>query len=322
MTTEITTAKNELTQSQKFTEKVLAEFTGGVGEIAVTDFQKRLIQGYFITIDAVLKKAELNRLKKDEKKRDALPIIWQNVNLETLAQTAVHVARLGLDSLCPNHINFIPFKNKATGKYDLTLIMGYKGKEVQAVKYGLDVPETLIFELVYTTDIFKPVKRSLTNKVESYEFEMVNPFNRGEIMGGFAYGMFKDENKNRLLIMSMKDFEKRKPEYASTEFWGGEKTIWKDGKPSKEKEKVEGWLDEMCMKTLKRAAYSQITIDSQRIDDTYQFLKQRENDTIDTRVQDAIEENANSEVIDITCEVKTPDAKQEVKPETERKPEF
>jgi len=319
MTTEITTTKNELTQSQKFTEKVLAEFTGGVGEIAVTDFQKRLIQGYFITIDAVLKKAEAKRKKTDENK---LEYEWKNVNMTLLAQTAVHVARLGLDSLCPNHVFFIPYKNNLTGKYDINVMEGYKGKEIKAVKYGLDIPYNIVFELVYDSDLFIPLKKSIKNKIESYEFEIKNPFDRGNLIGGFAYFDHSDLNKNSLMMMSLKDIEKRKPEKASSEFWGGEKDVWKDGKKTKDKQKVDGWLEEMCLKTIKRAAYSQITIDSQRIDDTYQFLKQRENDTIDTRVQDVIEENANSEVIDILCEVKTSDAKQEVEPEQERKPEF
>ena len=50
--------------------------------------------------------------------------------------------------------------------------------------------------------------------------------------------------------------------------------------------------------------------------------------SVDDVVIEQIQESANSEVIDITCEVKTPDAKQEVKPkqevipEQERKPEF
>ena len=76
MSTALTNQNKELTQSQRFTDKVLTEFNTSVGEIAVTDFQRRLIQNYFISIDMALKTAEINRLKKQEKNRDPVPVIW------------------------------------------------------------------------------------------------------------------------------------------------------------------------------------------------------------------------------------------------------
>jgi recombination protein RecT len=311
----------QLTNSQKFTSKVLAEFQGNVGEIAVTDFQRRLIQNYFISIDMALKTAETNRLKKQEKNRDQVAVTWQNVNMEALAQTVVHTARLGLDPLLPNHVHFIPFKNNSTSKYDLQVMEGYKGKEIKAVKYGLDVPTEIIFELVYSNDKFKPLKKSFQNKIESYEFDIEDPFDRGEIKGGFAYFMYENPEKNRLVMMSMKDFEKRKPKYAAPEFWGGEKDVWENGKKTGKKEPVEGWLEEMCLKTLKRAAYGSITIDSQKIDDTYQFLKQREMESIETRVENEIEENANSEMIDVEYDVLINQPEEPLEPQQEVKEE-
>lgn len=304
MSNALKTQTTELTQSQRFTEKVLAEFKGGVGELAITDFQRRLVQNYFISIDMGLKKAEQNRLKKSEKYRDALPVTWANVNMESLSQAVVHTARLGLDPLLPNHVYFIPYKNNSLQKYDMTIIEGYKGKELKAVKYGLDVPETIIFELVYSTDVFKPIKKSFKNPVESYEFEIVNPFKRGEVIGGFAYFMDSTTStKNRLMMMSVEDFEKRKPDKASPEFWGGEKDEYIDGKKTGKKEAIAGWYEEMCLKTLKRAAYGSITIDSQKIDDSYQFLKSKEMETLDTRLEAEIDENANSEVLDVSFTV-------------------
>ncbi len=66
-TKETVVAKSEqLSMSQRFTDKVLQEFTGNIaGEIQVTTHQRALIQGYFIGIDRALKMAEDNRLRKN-----------------------------------------------------------------------------------------------------------------------------------------------------------------------------------------------------------------------------------------------------------------
>lgn len=293
--------QQKLTASERFTNKVLAEFGSSVGAIALTEFQKRLAQNYFISIDAALKTAEVKRLKKSEKYRDKLPVIWDNVNMETLARNVVAYARIGLDPAQKNHINMMPFKNSALNKYDIVFIEGYRGLELKAVKYGLDIPDAVIVELVYTNDKFKAIARSINQPFTSYEFEIVDAFDRGEIKGGFYYHVYsKAPEKNKLVVLTMKDIEKRKPPYASPEFWGGEKDIWKDGKPTGEKEQVEGWVDKMCYKTIYRAAYNDITIDSQKIDDDYLRVKQIEAEATELEVEAEIDENANREMIDIT----------------------
>ena len=294
----LTTTNQNLTNSQRFTEKVLAEFMSNAGEVAVSEFQRRLIQNYFIAIDMTLKNAEQARLKKSEKYRDAVPVKWENVNMEALALDVVRIARLGLDSSQKNHINFIPYKNNNTGKYDLGFIVGYAGLEHNAKKYALDMPEDIICELVYSSDVFKPVKRNATNKVESYEFDIANPFDRGNIVGGFYYLSYSNPTKNKLVIMTMKDIEKRKPQYASAEFWGGQKDVWENGKKTGKKEPVDGWFEEMCLKTIKRAAYNSIALDPQKIDDNYQWLKTRESQIVDAEVKEEISNNANTVELD------------------------
>ena len=42
----------------KFTNRVIEEFTGGDRAIALINFQKRLVQNYFIALNSVLEKAE------------------------------------------------------------------------------------------------------------------------------------------------------------------------------------------------------------------------------------------------------------------------
>ena len=296
-------AKRELTQSERFMNKVVSEFSASVGVIALTDFQKRLAQNYFVALDAVLKTTEEKRLKKAEKYRDPLPVTWANVNMEKLARDVVAMARVGFDPAQPNHINLIPFKNNHTNKYDIAFIEGYRGIELKATKYGLDVPDNVIVELVSSTDKFRPIKKDWRNECEGSECEVTNPFDRGEIVGGFYYHQYTQKpQKNKLVVMSLKDILKRKPDHASPEFWGGQKDKWENGQKVG-KEQVEGWYEKMCWKTVYRAAYNDITIDSQKIDDDYLRLKQLETEYAAAEVAQEIRENANKEVIDIESEV-------------------
>lgn len=288
----------EQSASERFTNLVIKEFSSGVGNIELTDFQKRIAQNYFMVIDSVLKDAETKRLAK-KKDPDPMPITWKNVNMEQLARNVVTYARIGLDPMQKNHIHMIPFKNNSQNKYDIGFIEGYRGIELKAKKYGLDVPDAVIVELVYTKDKFKAIKKDHNNKYESYEFEIVDPFDRGEIKGGFYYHIYsKAPTKNKLVVFTMKDILKRKPKYASVEFWGGEKVIWENGQKVG-KEEHEGWFEKMCHKTIFRAAYNDITIDSQKIDDDYIRAKQHEQYVASLEVEAEIEENANKQPIDI-----------------------
>ena len=295
--------KEETSMSVRFMEKVMSEFANGVGEVSLTNFQKVLAQNYFLAIDGALKMTEEKRLKKSEKYRDKLAVTWNNTNMDIkFHRTIVSLARVGLDPAQPNHINIVPFKDNNINKYNIGFIEGYRGKEIKAVKYGLDVPDEVAVELVYSTDVFKPFKKSRNNPVETYDFEITNPFDRGEIKGGFYYHSYKDNpSKNKLVVFSLKDILKRKPPYASAEFWGGEKDKWEDGKKVG-KESVEGWYEKMCWKTLYRACYGDITIDSQKIDDDYMRLKQIEESYAEMEVAEEIEKNANGDVIDLEYE--------------------
>ena len=289
------------TQSQRFTDMVVREFSANAGSlIALTDFQKRLCQNYFIETDKVLKKAEEKRLKATEARRDTLAITWENVNMAQLATDVVSVSRVGLDPAQSNHINMIPYKNNTTNKYDIGFILGYCGCELKATKYGLDFPDDVIIELVFSNDEFKQIKKDIHNKVEGYEFKVVNNFERGEVLGGFYYFSYFDKpEKNRIRVLSKADIEKRKPEYASVEFWGGEKDEWKNGVKTGKKIKIEGWYEEMCYKTIARAAYNSIVIDSQKIDDDYMRLSSREKEVASLNSHNEVRDNANGQTLSI-----------------------
>jgi len=293
----------QLNQSERFTAMVMKEFGTGVGAPSLTDYQKKLIQGYFIAIDRALKKAEEDRIRKnaankDPKYNNDLEVNWQNVNLQDLATDVVHYARMGLDMMQDNHLTPIPFKNNKTRKYDVNLMKGYNGIRFISEKYALDKPVSVTIELVYSNDTFRPIKKSHGQPIESYEFAINDPFDRGEIRGGFGYIEFDDQTKNKLIIMTIKDVNKRKPEYASANFWGGKTTVWESGK--KVEKEVEGWLDEMVYKTIVREVFSpkHILLDPQKIDDNYQYMKMREAKIAEMEAQADAEAQANGRIID------------------------
>lgn len=300
-----------LANSEKFTNMVIREFGSNVaGVLPVTDYQRQLIQGYFIQIDRSLKSAEERRIRQNEGNKDHKfdnndPINWNTVDLNQLALDVMHFARMGLDMMQDNMLTAIPFKdNNRTAKtgtkmYTVNLMKGYNGIQYIAEKYALEKPESVTVELVYSTDTFRPIKKSINNRVESYEFEINNPFDRGEIIGGFGYIEFSDPQKNRLVMLTKKDIEKRKPKKASAEFWGGTKMEWVNGK--KQEVETDGWYEEMCLKTIKREVFKpkNIPLDPKKIDDEYQYNKMQELRIAQMEVeQDAIEQTA-TEVIDI-----------------------
>lgn len=126
MANEMTVQKTEsLSNSEAFTNKVLKEFGSNVaGNIQVTDYQRQLIQGYFIATDRALKMAEEKRVSKNENNKDHKwdnpdPINWNTVDLNALALDVVHYARMGLDMMQDNHLKDILKRKpeKASGEF-------------------------------------------------------------------------------------------------------------------------------------------------------------------------------------------------------------
>ncbi len=185
---------------------------------------------------------------------------------------------------------------------------------MKAKKYGLDVPDEVVVEVVYQNDVFKQIKKDMNNRIESYIFEVRDDFNRGEVVGGFYYLSYRNNpEKNKVEAWNMADINKRKPAYASIEFWGGEKEKdeWftnPEGKREKKvvTVKVEGWLDEMVYKTMFRAAYNSITIDSQKIDDLFQSIQLNETQLRSENVKTEILNNANKSEIGFDTPINIP----------------
>jgi recombination protein RecT len=261
--------------SDRFMEAVIKNISANSGNLDLNDYQKRLGRGYFRAIDNALKVAEEYRVAKNtrntnHKYDNALPVTWENVNMPALAENVARHCRLGLDMSMRNQVHAVPYKNNTTNQYDIGFVKGYEGIEMLSKKYALEPPANVIVELVYETDTFQPHKKSKDNNIESYDFKINNPFERGKIIGGFGYIVYPDPTKNKLIIVPLKDILKRKPEYAAVEFWGGTKAEYKNGEKSGEKI-IDGWFETMCEKTIKRIVYDSrnIPLDPKKVDDDF-----------------------------------------------------
>jgi recombination protein RecT len=279
------------TVSQRFTAIVIREYSGSVGKLDISPYQRRLAQHLFIKIDQSLKDLEKKRTEKD---KESVPIIWANINFEKLAIDAIHRIELGLDALIPNHISPIPYFNKRLGKYDLDLRIGYAGKDYYRRQMAIDPPENVIYELVHKNDVFKPAKKSFKNPIESYDFDISKPFDRGEIVGGFAYMEYGDPKKNKLLIVTEADFTKSKNSAQSKVFW-------------------DDYPEQMRLKTIVNRTMNRLQIDPEKVNSSFRFVEEQEDITDAVIVQSDIQDKANKgEIIDMaTGEIKpkaTPDS--------------
>ena len=278
-------AKNDtrpVNAAEKFTQVVIKQFGSTVGEgIKLTDYQRRLAQHLFVKIDMSMKELEKKRLQRG---KPGSPITWENVNMNALATSAMQRVELGLDALIPNHIHVIPYWNTAAGKYDIDLRVGYMGKDYYKRQMAVEPPAEIVYQLVHKKDKFRPIMQGFKNPVESYEFEIPEPFDRGEVVGGFAYLVYENERLNKLIIVSAAEFEKSRKKAGSDEFWGN-------------------YPDEMKYKTLVTRATKYLNIDPQKVNASY-LAVEREEEVIDAEiVKTEIEGNANKgPVLDITEE--------------------
>ncbi len=276
--------KNELqVVSARFVSEVERQFAAEMGSaLKFTDYEKTLAQHMFLKVDAQLKALEDKRL--DNPNGNDLPIKWENVNMQKLALDAVHRIGLGLDALVPNHIHPIPYKNKRTNKYDLDLRIGYVGKDYCRRKLAVEEPVEVIYQLVYDTDTFKPKMRSATNELESYEFEINNPFKRGKVIGGFGYIIYDDHRKNRLVMVTERDFKKAESGSRNKDFWGDEK-----------------WREEMMFKTIVHRVADKLPLDPKKVNaKSYAYVEAQE---AERDISEEMGEKANKDAIDIEANV-------------------
>lgn len=284
------------TNSERFIDRVMMESRATTSSpVILTEYQRGIVQGYFVTVDTMLKNAEVKRQAQvDAGFRNASPVPydWNHINLNQLALDCLTYSKMGLDSQAKNHIYPIAYFNKRHQRYDIGWMVGYRGLGYIAKRYGIDPPENIVCELVYSTDKFSVIKKGSWDDGDKYSFEITNPFERGDIVGGFAYFSYADHTKNRVYTISRAELDKRKNS-DNISFWGGMKDVWKDRKKVGQ-EKVEGWPVEMYFKTVCRWAYGKVELDPQKIDENMQYMRKREQEMIEVQVMEEVEENAGT----------------------------
>lgn len=213
------------TVSERFVAEVEKQFLAEMGQgVQFNALERRLAQHMYLAVDQALKAAEEKRTKgwTAEKLANALDdpraFTWRHVDRQALAMDTVDRVSLGLDALMPGHLWPVPYFNNAKGLYDVDLRIGYIGRDYVTRRFALEEPIDVIYELVYSTDQFKALPRSATRDVEGYEFEITSPFDRGEIVGGFGYVTYQDPRKNRLILVTQRDF-KRASDASKSDFW-------------------------------------------------------------------------------------------------------
>lgn len=267
------------TGSERFLNNIQKQFAAEAGNtVAFSAYEKGLAQHLFLKLDSVLKDFEAKRIK--DGKTNQTPYTWENIEMRKLSLDAVHTVQLGLDALIANHVHPVPYFNGKSRKYDVDLRVGYVGKAYYRMEAAVEKPKDVVIELVYSTDHFKPIKKSYSNNIESYEFEIKNPFDRGEIIGGFGYLSYEDPDKNKLIIVSEADFQKSQKAAQSDKFWSKHPA-------------------EMRFKTLVHRVTEKLQIDPKKVNASYLHM---ENKDAEESVKREVNENANKEVIDIDYE--------------------
>jgi recombination protein RecT len=272
-----TLQERKATPAERFTANITTQFEAEAGSpVALTDYERRLAQHLFVRIDATMKELEAKRTDKTKP-----PIVWQNVNMQKLALDAVNRVQLGLDALLPATIYPIPYLNGKTNLYDLDLRIGYRGEDYYRREVAVDPPIDIRYELVHATDVFKPIMRSGKQIREDYEFEIKSPFDRGEIIGGFAYIMYSDESKNKLVMVSKAQFEKSRKVAKAGDFWNN-------------------WYEEMCYKTLIHRATSHLTPDPKKVNAAaYVYVDEQERNASASAAQREADRLENTEDLPI-----------------------
>lgn len=326
-TTTLTPAEAKtMTASTRFTEMIMKQYGSAIGAYRFTEREHQLIKGYFIAIDETLRTAEAERLRKNANNKNHdydnnLPYSWNTIDLPQLALDLAHYARMGLDMQQDNHLFPIPYKDNKAERYTITLMEGYNGIRYQAEKYAITPPRNVTVEVVYSNDRFSPIKKGKDNPGDTYTFEVPSPFDRGKPIGAFGYIEYDDASKNTLVVMSRADIEKRKPKYASAEFWGGTKKVWENGKQTETH--IEGWEPEMFAKTMKREIYSakHIPRDPMKIDDTYHYIKQRESQYAQLVAENEANQQANTIELTFDDAAITPHNEPQALPEPAQEPQ-
>ena len=230
------------TPAERFTAESMKQYANDVGRIEISEYEKVLLQHIYIRVDMAIIQYNVDHPgEKDQ-------ISWYNINMRKLAIDAANRVKLGLDALIPGHMYAILYKNgKQDNLYDVDLRIGYKGEEFYTQKGALHPIKRIYKRLVYGNEKLIVHPAGMNNPIEGYQLILgEDPFNHGELRGGFAYIEYEDPSLNELIVMSKADIEKRRAVAKSGKFWNA-------------------WYDEMCLKTIIHKAAGTVVLDPEKI---------------------------------------------------------
>lgn len=294
------------TAATRFVEGVQKHWTAEFGDAqAWTPLQKTLAQHMYLKVDSALKELEAKRVYKNENHK--APFAWKNVDLYKLSMDSVNRISLGLDALIDNHIHVTPYFNSASGLYDVDLYIGFVGKAYCRIKHSVDELLDVVVELVHANDVFEVHKKGGHDDIESYTFKIVNPFDRGPVVGGFGYLNYKDPIKNKVVLVTMDDFNRSEAAAPSDKFW-------KEGKHRLQ----------MQYKTVWHRVSEKIQLNPESLN-VWQKIEAASLDYIDAEMVSLEAENANGEVLSISDEsanepINMAEPMQDSEPEGEKVP--
>lgn len=279
------------TYSARFVAEVERQWNSQMSDgLEWTSYEKALAQHTFLKVDEALRDADQRRL--DQKNADKVtPYIWNNINVQKLALNTVHVVGLGLDPILPNHVHAVFYWNRRDGKYDCALQRGYAGKDLCARTMTLDPqPIDIVYHLVHERDKFVPVWRSDDQPGDRYIFETPEPFNRGQVIGGFGYVVYDDPRKNRLYLVPPEEFKLAEKVSKTDKFWKGD---------SRER---------MQYKTVVNRVADKLPIDPRKVNArSYAYVTGQEHETVDDEMTAEMAGAANEgPIIDIVPEPPKP----------------
>jgi recombination protein RecT len=167
---------------------------------------------------------------------------WSQVKLADYVSKAIAYSNIEIDPLSKNMLSFIFFGS------DIVFVQDVRCVEMLARKYGVNCPENITIELIYSNDKFSLIKKDLSNSKDGYLFQITSPLDRGEICGGIALSEYKNPIYNKVRFLGMKDIAKRTS--TTTSFW-------------------RDWKENMCEKTIGKYAWSFVALDTTKLAEFY-----------------------------------------------------
>lgn len=231
--------KNELKKDSKKTDlkTVSDKFINTLSTEA-----EKVMNGLGLEMKPEVKSALFNLGLACEKAIKDKGITWNQVNKDGLPSKLLYYAQLGLNP-ANGELYILPYREK--DGYVLNFEESYLGKKKKVKKFSSDNLLEAIAFVVREEDIYEP-------EVDLFKGDTLvfnpKPFNDGRVIGAVCYLKFKDETRNRIVEMSLKELEQVK-EASRDKMNGKLSPAWKK------------WESEMYKKAVLKRALKDIEIE-------------------------------------------------------------